>query len=158
MDSIERLVRGNAFELSGMFGFEPGNTVYTRINRVATSEGMVGYALDALKEGFFGEQASSLILVEYEALARAPRQTLQQLYGFLDEPPFEHDFDNVEYEADYFDLALGTPGLHRVRRRVEWVERQCVLPPELFQRFANDMFWRIAAANIRQVPIIRSEG
>ncbi len=48
MDSIERLVRGNAFELSGMFGFEPGNTVYTRINRVATSEGMVGYALDAL--------------------------------------------------------------------------------------------------------------
>ena len=42
MDSIERLVRKNAFELSGMFGFEPGNTVYTRINRVATSEGMVG--------------------------------------------------------------------------------------------------------------------
>jgi sulfotransferase len=158
MDSIERLVRGNAFELSGMFGFEPGNTVYTRINRVATSEGMVGYALDALKEGFFGEQASSLILVEYEALARAPRQTLQHLYAFLDEPPFEHDFENVEYEADDFDVALGTPGLHRVRRRVEWVERQSVLPPELFERFANDMFWRIPAANLRQVPIIRSEG
>jgi sulfotransferase len=53
MDSIERLVRKNAFGLSGMFGFEPGNTVYTRINRVAASEGMVGWALDALKEGFF---------------------------------------------------------------------------------------------------------
>jgi hypothetical protein len=36
MDSIERLVRGNVFELSGVFGFEPGNTVYTRINRMAT--------------------------------------------------------------------------------------------------------------------------
>jgi sulfotransferase len=71
MDSIERLVRGNAFERSGMFGSEPGNTVYTRVNRLATSEGMVGFALDALKEGFFGEQAPSLILVEYEALARA---------------------------------------------------------------------------------------
>jgi sulfotransferase len=96
MDSIERLVRNNAFEHSGMFGFEPGNTVYTRINRVAASEGMVGWALDALKEGFFGEHASSLILVEYEALARAPRPTLQQLYALLDEPPFEHDFENVE--------------------------------------------------------------
>jgi sulfotransferase len=132
MDSIERLLRNNAFELSGMFGFEPGNTVYTRINRVATSEGMVGYALDALREGFFGEQASSLVLLEYEALARAPRSTLQHLYTFLDEPPFEHDFENVEYDADDFDLALGTPGLHRVRRQVEWVERQSVLPPELF--------------------------
>ena len=158
MDSIERLVRQNAFELSGIFGFEPGNTVYTRINRVATSDGMVGYALDALKEGFFGEHASSLILLEYEALARAPRSTLQHLYAYLDEPHFEHDFENVEYDADEFDLALGMPGLHRIRRRVEWVERQTVLPPELFQRFVNDMFWRMPAANFRQVPIIRSEG
>ena len=47
MDSIERLVRKNAFELSGMFGFEPGNTVFNRINRIASGDGMVGYALDA---------------------------------------------------------------------------------------------------------------
>jgi sulfotransferase len=58
-------------------------------------------------------------------------------------------------QADGFDLALGTPGLHTVRHKVEWVERQSVLPPELFQRFANDMFWRRPDANIREVPIIR---
>jgi sulfotransferase len=154
MDSIERLVRKNAFELSGMFGFEPGSTVYTRVNRIATSDGMVGYALDALKDGFFGEQASRLILVEYQALARAPKATLDHLYDLLGEPPFEHDLDNVEYEADQFDLWLGTPGLHTVRRKVEWIERQTVLPPELFQRYSNDMFWRVPGANIRQVPVI----
>jgi sulfotransferase len=158
MDSIERLVRRNAFELSGMFGFDPGSTVYTRVNRLATSEGLVGYALDALKEGFFAEQASRLILVEYEALAREPRSTLQHLYGLLNEPHFEHDFDNVEYDAKDFDLALGTPGLHAVRRKVEWIERPSVLPPELFQRFANDMFWRLPNSNIRHVPIIRYDG
>jgi sulfotransferase len=157
MDSFERLVRKNAFELSGIFGFEPGSTVYTRVNRIAMSDGIVGYALDALKEGFFGEQATRLILVEYEALARAPRPTLQHLYTLLDEPPFDHDFENVEYQADEFDLALGTPGLHTVRRKVEWIERQSVLPPELFRRFVNDMFWRLPEANIRQVPIIRYE-
>jgi sulfotransferase len=157
MDSIERLVRKNAFELSGMFGFEPGNTVYTRINRVATSDGLVGYALDALKEGFFGEQAAKLILVEYEALTRDPAATLQHLYTMLGEPHFAHDFDNVDYEADDFDIGIGTPGLHTVRKKVEWVERQTVLPPELFQRFVNDMFWRFPDANIRGVPIIRFE-
>jgi sulfotransferase len=155
MDSIERLVRKNAFELSGMFGFEPGSTVYTRVNRIATSDGMVGYALDALKDGFFGEQAAKMILVEYEALARAPRATLNHLYNLLGEPPFEHDLENVEYAADEFDLALGTPGLHTIRPKVEWVARQSVLPPELFQRFANDMFWRVPNANLRQVPIIQ---
>jgi len=155
MDSIERLVRKNAFELSGMFGFEPGNTVYTRINRVASSDGMVGYALDALKEGFFGEQASKMVLLEYEALTRAPASAIEHLYALLGEPLYAHDFDNVEYEADDFDIGIGTPGLHTVRRKVEWVDRQSVLPPELFQRFRNDMFWRIPEANIRDVPIIR---
>ncbi len=155
MDSIERLVRKNAFELSGMFGYEPGNTVFMRVNRLASSDGMVGYAMDVLKEGFFGEHASRLMLVEYQALTRAPKATLDYIYQFIGEPPFDHDFDNVEYQADEFDLALGTPGLHTVRRKVEWVERETVLPPELFNRFANDMFWRAPGANIRNVPVIQ---
>jgi sulfotransferase len=154
MDSIERLVRKNAFELSGMFGFEPGNTVYTRLNRVAMSDGLVGFALDALKEGFFGEQGQRLVLVEYEALARAPYSTIQHLYTVLEEPFFAHDFENIDYAADDFDLALGAPGLHSIRRKVDWIERQTVLPPELFRRFDNDMFWRQPDANIRSVPII----
>jgi sulfotransferase len=158
MDSIERLLRRNAFQLSGMFGFEPGSTVYTRINRLASGDGMVGYALDALKEGFFGDEGARMILVEYQALTRAPQQTLELLYRMLSEPFFQHDFDNVEYNADEFDMALGTPGLHKVRRKVEWVERQTVLPPELFERFRNDMFWRQPNLNIRNVPIIQYQG
>ena len=158
MDSIERLVRKNAFELSGMFGFEPGSTVYTRLNQIARSDGMVGYALDALREGFFSEQAPRLILVEYQALTRAPRSTMGHLYSLLGEPWFDHDFENVDYDAEFFDMALGTPGLHRVRRKVEWMERETVLPPDLFQRFMNDAFWRVPEANVRGVPIIRYEG
>ncbi len=158
MDSIERLVRKNAFELSGMFGFEPGSTVYTRLNQIARSDGMVGYALDALREGFFSEQAPRLILVEYQALTRAPQSTMGHLYSLLGEPVFDHDFENVDYDAEFFDMALGTPGLHRVRRKVEWMERETVLPPDLFQRFMNDAFWRLPEANVRGVPIIRYEG
>lgn len=155
IDSIERLVRMNAFELSGLFGFEPGSTVYTRVNRLASSEGMVGYALDALKEAFFGEQASQLVLVEYEALVTQPRETMQQLYALLDEPVFTHDFDNVEYAADEFDLALGAPGLHKIRRKVQLIERHSVLPPELFRRFEYDAFWKQRDAADRHVPIIQ---
>jgi sulfotransferase len=154
MDSVERLVRRNAFELSGMFGFESGGTVFTRVNRLAASDGMVGFALDALKEAFYGEQASRLILLEYQALTRAPAETMRLLYDMLEEPAFTHDFENVEYEADAFDLALGTPGLHQVGRKVAWVERDTVLPPELFARFQNDSFWRVAENNIRNVSVI----
>ena len=155
MDSIERLTRQNAFELSGIFGFEAGGTVYSRINRLATSDGMVGFALDALKEAFFGEHAGRLILVDYEALVRAPAKTLARLYAFLGEPPFAHDFDDVEYDAGEFDSALGTPGLHTVRRKVAWQDRPSLLPPELFGRFRGDAFWMDPAVNIHHVPVIR---
>ena len=74
MDSIERQTSRNPFELSGLFGFEPGGTVYTRASRVAGSDGMVGYALDALREACFGAHSDRLILVDYETLSRAPEQ------------------------------------------------------------------------------------
>jgi sulfotransferase len=154
MDSIERLIRENAFELSGIFNFESLNTVYTRVNRLATSDGLVGFALDALREAYWGEHANRLILVGYEALAKKPEATLKQLYTFIGEPWFSHDFDNVEYEANEFDLALGTPNLHKVRRKVEWLDRDTILPPELFNRFVNDAFWTVPELNTRNVPVI----
>jgi sulfotransferase len=83
---------------------------------------------------------------------------MAHLYTALGEPLFAHDFDNVEYEADEFDLALGAPGLHSIRRKVDWIERQTVLPPELFRRFDGDMFWRHPEANIRGASIIQIDG
>jgi sulfotransferase len=154
MDSIERLIRENAFQLSGIFGFESLNTVYTRVNRLATSDGLVGFAIDALREAFWGDHADRLILIGYEALAKAPEDTIKQLYDFLGEPWFNHDFNNVEYEAKDFDLALGTPNLHTVRRKVEWIDRATLLPPELFNRFVNDAFWMVPELNTRKVPVI----
>jgi sulfotransferase len=154
IDSIERLIRENAFELSGIFGFESLNTVYTRVNRLAASDGLVGFAIDALREAFWGEHANRLILVGYEALVKGPEDTLKQLYDFLGEPWFGHDFDNVEFEANEFDLALGTPNLHTVRRKVQWIDRQTLLPPEVFDRFTNDAFWAVPDLNTQNVPVI----
>lgn len=154
MDSVERLVRRNTLDLSALFGFEAGGTVYTRVNRLAASDGMVGFALDGLREAFFGEQADRLILVGYQALTCQPAKTLACVYEFLGEAPFEHDFDNVEYDAKEFDRALGAPGLHTVRRKVAFVERPTILPPELFARFENDAFWMNPVANTGRVPVI----
>ena len=158
MDSIERLIRQNAYDLSGMFGYEAGGTVYSRVNRLATGDGMVGFALDCLREAFYGGWADRMILVTYEALARDPARTITELYEFVGEPTFAHDFDNVEYSADEFDAALGSPGLHTVRRKVGFLERPTVLPPELFQRFENDAFWMNPDLNIHGVRVIRYPG
>ncbi len=154
MDSIERQASRNPFELSGLFGLEAGGTVYTRMARVAGSDGMVGYALDALREACFGAHSERLILLDYEALARVPAQTMRELYRLLGEPLFDHDFERVSYAADAFDAGLGSPGLHWV----EWRPRATVLPPDLFERFANDSFWRKPQPRLAHVPAILRHG
>ena len=154
VDSIERLVRKNAFSPSSIFNYVPGGTVYTRVNGVAGSEGMVGFAYDALKEAFYGEDTSRLMLVQYETLVSDPAKVLNAIYGFIGEPPGMHDFDHVEYNADEFDQRVGTPGLHLVRPKVQMVERPTILPPDLVRRFENDAFWQEPLANPNSVLVV----
>ena len=142
IDSIERLVQRNVFQPSSIFNYLSGGTVYSRANGVAGSDGMVGYAYDALKGAYFGEQARDrLMLVQYESLTREPQKTLATIYKFIGEKPFKHEFDKVEFDATEFDTKAGTPGLHEVRKKVAPNERKTVLPPDLFSRFENDAFW-----------------
>ncbi len=155
IDSIERLVRRNVFEPSSIFNYSAGGTVYTRSNGLSGPEGLVGQAYDALKEAYYGEQAAGrLILVQYEHLVSHPEKTLQALYAFLEEPQYPHDLDRVHFDAEAYDRKAGTPGLHCIRPRVEAVERATILPPELFQRFRGDAFWKDPSQARKEIPVL----
>lgn len=142
VDSIEKLVQRNVFSPSSIFGYSAGGTVYTRANAVVAPDGMVGGPYDALKQACYGEQRDRLLLVQYETLATDPAQALRAIYEFLGEPLFAHDFGNVSYDVTEFDERAGTPGLHTVRGTVKAEPRETLLPPDLFNRFARDAFWR----------------
>jgi sulfotransferase len=154
VDSIERLHRLNALQPSKMFAFEVGGTVYNRFDALASSNGMVGYAYHALREAFFGEQSDRLMLLSYETLTAKPEYALREVYKFIEQPYFEHNFDDVTYDADEFDFRLGSPGLHRVSGPVQARTRKTILPPDLFQRMQPDSFWLDPKTNIRDVKIV----
>ena len=143
MDSLERIQRANPLEPSRIHNYDAGGTVYGRVGALAASDGMVGFALDALREAFFSpEAAGRLMLLDYDTLTAAPGRAMDAVYDFLGLTGFRHDFENVRYDADEFDRRLGVPGLHRVGRRVVAQARATILPPALFARFAGDAFWR----------------
>src|ERR1044071_448789 len=130
MHSLERLYRANPYENTKLFNDDSErNNVYSRVETLAQRNRLVGYAWSALKEAYYGEQASALLRVEYELLAQAPEKCLRLVYDFIGEPWFEHDFDHVHYDAPEFDQALGLSGLHKVRPKVAAVARRPVLPP-----------------------------
>ncbi|MDV3443485.1 hypothetical protein R0G64_29150, partial [Pseudomonas otitidis] len=143
MDSIERLYRANPYEITKLFNDDSErNTVYSRVETLAQRNRLVGLAWSALKDAYYGEHARSLLLVDYDLLVATPERVLQLVYEFLDEPWYPHDFEHVEYDVPEFDQALGLRGLHKVRPKVEVAARRTLLPPDLFEQYAQLDFWK----------------
>jgi sulfotransferase len=143
LDSVETLTRRSPLEPSGIFRFETGGTVYSRAEGLMSGGGMIGFALNALREAVFDTRRERLLLVRYESLVRDPLATLGAIYDFVGEPPFAHDPDDIEQDFDAlrFDERLGAPGLHTVGSRVRARVRPTILPPDLFHKYDGDAFW-----------------
>lgn len=154
VDSIEKLVQRNVFSPSSIFNYSAGGTVYTRANAVVAADGMVGGPYDALKQACYGAQRDRLLLVQYDTLTTDPAKTMRAIYDFIGEPLFDHDFDHVDYDVREFDERAGTPGLHTVRGQVKAEHRETLLPPDLFNRFSRDAFWRDPERTPRGLRIV----
>jgi sulfotransferase len=154
IDSVERLLRRNRWELSKMFDFDPGGNIYSRAEALMSPRGMVGFALAALKQAMHSAESDRLLLLPYEVLAREPAHALAKVYEFTGLPPFQHDFENISFDAAEFDARLGSPGLHVVRPKARVEERQMLLPPDLRRRYEGESIWRDPAFNTRGVRIV----
>lgn len=155
VDSLERLVDANALAPSRIFDWDAGGSIYSRFERLCGGNGLVGFALNSLREAFHGAHADKLMLLTYNTLTNDPSKALAAVYAHLRIEPFAHDFQNVAYDASEFDARLGFPGLHRIGRVVmPPPDRKSILPPDLFDRLVADSFWLDPAHNHNLVKIV----
>jgi len=154
LDSFEKLAQANPLYCSRTFNFDPTGTVYSHVDALMNGSGSVGAAYNALKGAFFGPLSSRLIVIDYESLARDPVRAMRSLYDALGVAFFEHDFSAVSFSSPEFDRSAGCPGLHTVSGPVRYVERETLLPPDLFDKFAGSSFWKKAHNGRRPVRVI----
>jgi sulfotransferase len=154
IESVERIMQKNALEPSRIFEFAPQPTVYARVEKLMSPKGLVGSAYNALKEAFFGPYAHRLLFLQYETLASDPQLAMNEIYAFLDQPPFPHDFENISFDQAEFDSHLGTPGLHRVKPRVARQRENPILPPDLRTKYAGAGFWAEPEMNVRKARVV----
>lgn len=155
IDSFERVFRANALRASSVFQNAASTTVYARVDAIAAGNGSVGYAFNALREGYFGEFAQRrLMLLQYETLVQDPGRAMEAVYRFIEEDGFQHDFQRVVFEPVAYDEKAGLRGLHEVKPVVASTPRESVLPPDLYNRFENDSFWRQPATCREGIVIV----
>jgi sulfotransferase len=128
--------------MSRMYSEVERETVYSRSRALMTQGHTVRFAYDCLKEAITGPQKHMVMLVEYDQLAKNPERTIRSLYNFIEQPYFQHNFDAVDCSYDEYDLEAGIKGLHKIRKRVEFIKRDSILPPDLFHEFSGLEVWR----------------
>jgi sulfotransferase len=140
LDSFELAHRKNPMSTNTVTGGLSG-TVYSRVESLMGETGIVGFPYIGIKQAITGSEKNMLMIVEYDQLCKNPKQILQSIYYFINEPYFDHDFDNVEASWDEYDSEIGIK-LHQVRKKVEFKSRSFILPPDILQKYANMQVWR----------------
>lgn len=151
LDSFEQLNSKNPYTIKALYHHIDTANVYHRSNILMDpNNGYVFGPLQCVKQAVYSNEKDMLCIVEYDALAKNPRQTMQQIYNFLGQPWFEHNFNDVEDSYDEFDESANIKGLHTVRKSVEYKQRKPILPADCWQLYAPASFWRYDFDHIRK--------
>ena len=70
------------------------------------------------------ENKNNLLIVTYEDIIETPSITIDAIYKFLGIPTFNHNFQKIEQKTKQNDYVYGIPDLHKVREKIEVVERK----------------------------------
>jgi sulfotransferase len=91
-----------------------------RCEYIAGQQGILGQSLNTIVEGFNQGFADRIHFVEYKNLVSNPEQTLQELYDFLGEEPYEHTFDSLQNLNRENDMrTYGLNDMHEVRPKLQ---------------------------------------
>jgi len=142
LDSFERMHQQNPFKISTVYPKEVDLNVYTRAAALMTDGGIVKLPYDSLKSAFTGPHTDMLMLIEYDVLTKNPEGTMKAIYNFIEEPYYEHDFNNVSVSYDEYDQNIKMDGLHSTHSKIEYKQKSYIIPPDIINQFANLEVWR----------------
>lgn len=106
--------------------------------------GIIDKGLLSLASAFYPENKSIFHIVEYSQLTLNPRETMAEIYKFLEMPNYEHNFNKIEKVEQDNDDALGfPPDLHDVRQSLSQSSTSLdILSEYIKQKYSNMEFWR----------------
>lgn len=153
LTSFITMHRRNPYEVNGKINFIDemlikSNIPLTDDNRcqfLAGPNGILGQSYTGMQQLVMEGKQRFMHFVEYSDLMSNPQETMQRLYDFLEEPYFEHDFENIQNIHREDDARIyGLADMHEVRSQLgkTSADPASVLSQAVLQSCENTAFWR----------------
>ena len=127
-----------------------------RCEYIAGPDGILGQSLNAILEGLNQGYGARFHFVEYKDLVNKPKETMNKLYEFIGEEPFEHQFTNLKNQNREGDVnTYGLTDMHEVRPTLKSTSKdpKKVLSKEILDKCEGMDFWREKNYN-RNIDIV----
>lgn len=123
-------------------------TIIGRAEVFMKSSQPVGDSYNKMKDALQREFKDRMHFVVFEELTSNPKKVLDDIYEFLGEEPFEHNFKNVEQTTKEDDYFHGFTDLHTIRKEVKPVASywRKVLGP-FAEKWGKYNFWTNEGVN-----------
>ena len=121
-------------EAENYFQFQ---TVEGRCEYWLRPDQVVGLSLSRIEDSIRRGFRDRLHFIDFNRLTNNPKRTMLEVYNFLGEEWFEHNFDHVEQVTHENDNTHGFIGLHTIRNKVEPVKSRAleILGKDIVQKF-----------------------
>jgi sulfotransferase len=145
MSSFEKLHRKNSHLMQATAeqkDYFKAQTVKGRVEMQLQNDSPTGLAFNRLQDALKRGHSDKILFVDFDDLTKTPKETMEVIYKFLGEEPFEHDFTKVEQVTEEDDSVHGIPDLHTIRNEVKpVVEDWKEIIGEEFDDLKNSNFW-----------------
>ena len=128
-----------------------------RCEYIAGPDGILGQSLNSIREGIDAGFGDCFHYVEYTDLVNHPEQTLDKLYKFLEEEPFEHKFEGLDNSNRERDMeTYGLEDMHEIRSTLKATSKD---PKQILSKYVLDKckgmdFWRNSpyTSGVQNIP------
>ena len=144
LTSFERLRRENPlFSTRADQALAASSTIASRAFYFSGPDGPLGIAHRQLQDAVTMGYLDRMLFVDYNRYCSNPKSQTKRIYDFLDLPAFDHDYENIQQDETYNDMAVGLPNLHRIKPSLKKTTVNPVeyLGLDLFEQYNSQTFW-----------------
>lgn len=133
LNSFELIFSKNSFHTNKIA--DNSDNVFSRCDDMMNRDkGIIGNSFISLQEGY-AKNPEMIHFIEYDNFCKEPEKIMRGIYKFLEIPYYSHNFDNIKYSNEIFDLSCNLKDLHTINRKVEYCPQKCILPPEIVEKY-----------------------
>jgi sulfotransferase len=146
--SFEKLWRNSSAHTQWHFNDEDyfkSQTIEGRCEIWANQSSVIGLPYNRIKDAISRGYKNKLCFIEFDQLTIEPEQTMRMVYNYLEQPYFNHDFNNIEQVTYEDDIGVHRiPNLHTIRKVVKPVphDSKYILGEFLVEKYNNLELWK----------------